>query len=80
MLGATNADAQNFYSLGPNPLGLTPSYYNNNAEFADLDGDGDYDVLSISGYGDLNFYENTVVVANLDLRYELSIANEFKNE
>lgn len=64
MLGAINADAQNFYSLGANPLGLTGSYYNNNAEFADLDGDGDFDVISISGYGDLNFFENTGTATN----------------
>lgn len=64
MLGATNANAQNFYSLGANPLGLTGSYYNNNAEFADLDGDGDFDVLSVSGYGDLSFYENTGTATN----------------
>lgn len=64
MFGAINADAQNFYSLGVNPLGLTGSYYNNNAEFADLDGDGDFDAVSIAGYGDLLFHENTGTATN----------------
>ncbi len=64
MLGASDASGQNFVSLGANPLGLTGAYYSNNAEFADLDGDGDFDVISVVNYGDLSFYENTGTATN----------------
>lgn len=41
------------------PFGLTPTYYQAAPSFADLDGDGDQDVLVGEYYGSLQYFENT---------------------
>ena len=59
LLGATDANAQQFANQGINPFGLTSVYYQNSPEFADLDGDGDLDVLTTDGYGAAVYFQNT---------------------
>lgn len=53
------ASAPAFAAGVRNPFGLTNTYYFNFATVADLDGDGDYDVLSAEGYGKFQYFENT---------------------
>ena len=49
-----------FKAPAENPFGLVPGYsYLAKPTFADLDGDGDLDMLSGGYYGVLNYYENT---------------------
>lgn len=60
-LGMQSAAAQNFNATGANPYGLTQLYYTNAPSFADLDGDGDIDILSLDDYygGTFAYFENT---------------------
>ncbi len=64
LLGASNANAQQFVSQGPNPFGLTSIYYQNSPEFADLDSDGDFDILTVDGYGGAVYFQNTGTAAS----------------
>jgi len=41
-----------------NPFGLSSTYYINDPNFVDLDGDGDLDILSTEYYGQFQFFEN----------------------
>ncbi|MCF8244000.1 MAG: T9SS type A sorting domain-containing protein [Saprospiraceae bacterium] len=52
------ATAPNYSAPQTNPFGLTASYNLDSATAADLDGDGDIDILSGGFYGVLNFFEN----------------------
>lgn len=47
-----------------NPFGLTSTEYFNFASVADMDGDGDLDVISGEGYGNFNYFENTGTASN----------------
>lgn len=42
-----------------NPFGLSPAYIFAIPEFADIDNDGDLDLIAGEGYGNFRFYENT---------------------
>ncbi|HMB90142.1 MAG TPA: FG-GAP-like repeat-containing protein, partial [Rhodothermales bacterium] len=69
MLGPVVAHAQTeplFRSVENNPYGLTGVGGNDSApSVADLDGDGDLDVLTGERDGTLNFYENTAGAGNI---------------
>lgn len=56
-----------------NPFGLTPVTYLALPAFANLDGDGDMDLLVVEYYGATNYYENT---STISLR-EKSLGNGF---
>jgi len=47
-----------------NPFGLTSVYYNALPVFADLDGDGDMDLLAGEYYGAMQYFENTGSASN----------------
>jgi len=51
-----------------NPFGLTPTYYIAFPAFADLDNDGDIDLLVGEYYGIMQYFENTEIagIANLE--------------
>jgi hypothetical protein len=53
------SDSPTFSSAVANPFGLTSAYYYAFITAADLDDDGDIDLLVGEYYGDLLFYENT---------------------
>lgn len=53
------AQAQNFLAPQVSPFGLDTTSGNSAPAFADLDGDGDQDMLSGVSYGDFAYYENT---------------------
>lgn len=59
VFGATQANAQNFVLQGINPYGLVQTYYNNVPEIADLDGDGDFDILTVDSYDNFIYFQNT---------------------
>ena len=46
------------------PFGITSSIYLRIATFADIDGDGDYDLLVSEYYGDILYFENTGTATN----------------
>jgi len=50
-----------------NPFGLVPAYYLAFPAFADLDNDGDMDLLVGEYYGAMQYYENTTVIGISDL-------------
>lgn len=54
------ASSPSFAPLVLNPFGLSNGGYGNTPRFADLDGDGDFDMISGNHYsGDFRYYENT---------------------
>ena len=53
-----NADAQNFNSYQKNPFSLTDMGHNSAPAFADLDGDGDLDMMSGDIYGEFYYFKN----------------------
>ncbi len=59
LLTGTSVNAQNFGAAQTNPFGLVsvPGGYSN-VTMADLDGDGDFDLLSGDYYGNLVYYSN----------------------
>ncbi len=53
------ATAPAFGPLQTNPFGLTPLFYFPFITFADIDGDGDYDLFATEFYGNMKYFENT---------------------
>ena len=53
------AAAPSFGSPVMNPFGLTSTFYLSFLTVADLDGDGDIDILTSEYYGNLQYFENT---------------------
>ncbi len=58
--GTVNAPA--FAAPVQNPFGLTATYYYAFPAFADLDGDGDMDLLAGEYYGNFQYFQNTGTV------------------
>lgn len=58
-----------------NPFGLIPTYYQAFPAFADLDDDGDMDLLVGEYYGAMQYFENTEIagIPNQDLRSEIQL-------
>jgi hypothetical protein len=54
-----NAESPAFDNPVTNPFGLVPTYYYNFPAFADLDNDGDMDILSGEYYGMFQYFKNT---------------------
>lgn len=48
-----------FAPVATNPFGLIPADFSSNIAFADLDSDGDLDILSGKYWGDFAYYQNT---------------------
>lgn len=71
------AQAQSFDGPQVNPFGITfqPDSSVSIPTFADLDGDGDMDMLSGSYYGDFYYYENTGTATNP--AFAAPVANPF---
>lgn len=53
-----SASSPQFAAPVYNPFGLTGVSYYNTAAITDLDGDGDYDILTVEDYGVFKFFEN----------------------
>jgi hypothetical protein len=53
------ATAPAFASFQTDPFGLTYLYNNSAPAFTDIDGDGDFDLMSGDGSGDFFYYQNT---------------------
>lgn len=56
-IGTVNA--QTFAPSVTNPYGLTDAGYVNFPSFTDLDSDGDLDIISLTNYGEVKYFENT---------------------
>lgn len=56
---SNNASAQLFDASSTNPFSLVNMGSLSNGSFADLDNDGDYDMMSCHNYGDFYYFENT---------------------
>jgi len=54
-----SASAPAFGTAQSNPFGLTATYYFATPSFADLDNDGDKDMISCEGYGNFQYFMNT---------------------
>lgn len=60
-----SAASPSFAAHQDNPFGLTSIGYANFIDLADLDNDGDLDVLANSYYGNFYFYENTAISVSI---------------
>jgi hypothetical protein len=60
-----HVEAPAFASPVTNPFGLQPTYYFNFPVIADLDDDGDDDILSTEYYGTFEYFENTEINTGL---------------
>ncbi|MBL4585713.1 MAG: T9SS type A sorting domain-containing protein [Flavobacteriales bacterium] len=65
LLQPTASNAQTFATAQTNPFGLTNVGTLSKPDFADLDNDGDLDMMSGEGSGDFFYFENTSIAAGV---------------
>jgi len=58
-----------------NPFGLSATYYLNQPHSADMDGDGDMDIISLENYGSFQYFEN--IGSPTNPQFAAPVANPF---